>query len=106
MLCPTCGEKVQFMDGTYICKVCDSEYDILDMDEFLIPEPIFVIIELLSQYVIIDTRKQEVYARVDTIRKAKLITDLLNNLSLEMAEPARKSAEINRTFTNEKQRQN
>ena len=78
MLCPTCGEKVQFMEGTYICKVCDSEYDVLDMDEFLIPEPIFVIIELLSQYVIIDTRKQEVYAKVDTFRKAKLITDLLN----------------------------
>ena len=78
MRCPTCGEKVQFMDGSFICKICDSEYDILDTDEILISEPIFVSVELLSQYAIIDTRKQEVFVRVDTFRKAKLITDLLN----------------------------
>lgn len=78
MLCPTCGEKVQFMDGSLICKMCDSEYDIFDTDEILISEPIFVSVELLSQYAIIDTRKQEVFVRVNTIRKAKLITELLN----------------------------
>lgn len=78
MLCPTCGEKVYFMEGTIICKMCDSEYDMLDMDEYLFPEPIFVSIELLSQVAIIDTRKQEVHVRVDTNRKAQLITKLLN----------------------------
>ena len=78
MLCPICGEKVQFKDGNFICKMCNSEYDIFDTEEILISEPIFVSIELLSQYAIIDTRKQGVYARVDTIRKAKLITELLN----------------------------
>ena len=78
MLCPTCGEKVQFMDGTFICNMCDSEYDMLDTDEDLIPEPFFVSIELQDQYVIIDTRKQEVYVRVNTIQKAQLITELLN----------------------------
>jgi hypothetical protein len=78
MLCPTCGEKVHFMDETFICNTCDSEYDMLDTDEFLIPEPIFVGVELLSEYAIIDTRKQEVYVRVDTIRKVQLITKLLN----------------------------
>ena len=78
MLCPACGEKVQFMDGTFICKTCDSDYDMLDTNEFLIPEPIFVSIELLSQAAIIDTRIQEVYVRADTIRKAQLLTELLN----------------------------
>lgn len=78
MLCPACGEKVQFTDGNFICKICDSEYDIFDIDETLISEPIFVSIELLSQYAIIDTRKQKVYVKVDTIQKAKLITELLN----------------------------
>jgi hypothetical protein len=78
MLCPTCGERVQFMDGIFICKMCDSEYDMLDTDEFLIPEPIFVSVKLPSEYAIIDTRKQEVYVRVDTIRKVELITKLLN----------------------------
>ena len=66
------------MDGIFICKMCDSEYDIFDTDEILIPEPIFVSVGLLSQFAIIDTRKKDVYARVDTIGKAKLITDLLN----------------------------
>ena len=78
MLCSTCGEKVQFMDGIFICKMCDSEYDVFDKDEILIPEPVFVIVKLLSQYAIIDTRKQEVYIKVDTICKAILLTELLN----------------------------
>jgi len=78
MLCPTCGEKVQFIDGIFICKMCDSEYDIFDTEKILISEPIFVSIGLLSQFAIIDTRKQEVFVRVDTITKAKLITELLN----------------------------
>ena len=78
MLCPTCGEKVHFIEGTIICKVCDSEYDMLDLDEYLIPKPIFVSIELRSQTAIIDTRTQKVYVRVDTFRKAHLITKLLN----------------------------
>ena len=78
MLCAACGEKVQFMEGVFICKMCDSEYDILDTDEHLIPEPIFVNIRLYSQYAIIDTRKQAVYVRVDTIWKVQLITELLN----------------------------
>ena len=52
MLCAACGEKVQFMEGVFICKMCDSEYDILDTDEHLIPEPIFVNIRLHSQYAI------------------------------------------------------
>jgi hypothetical protein len=66
------------MDGIFICKMCDSEYDIFDIDGILIPEPIFVRVGLLSQFAIIDTRKQDVYARVATIRQAKLITELLN----------------------------
>jgi hypothetical protein len=78
MLCPTCGEKVQFTEDTFICKKCDSEYDTLDLNEYLIPKPIFVNIELQSKFAIIDTRRQEVYARVDTIQKAQLITELLN----------------------------
>ena len=81
MRCPTCGEKVQFMDGSFICKICDSEYDILDTDEILISEPIFVSVELLSQFAIIDTRKQDIYAKVATSRKAKLITELNNRTS-------------------------
>jgi len=78
MLCATCGEKVQFVGGTFICKICDSEYDMLDMDGNLIPEPIFVSIGLHSQYAIIDTRKQKVYFRVDAVQKAQLIASLLN----------------------------
>ena len=78
MLCPTCGEKVHFMDGTLICEMCDTEYDLLDANEYLIPEPIFVNIKLHSQYAIIDTRKQKVYIRVDTIRKAQILTEILN----------------------------
>ena len=78
MLCPTCGEKVHFMDGTFLCETCNTEYDIYDTDEILIPEPIFVSVRLLSQFAIIDTRKQEVYVRVDTIHKAQLLIELLN----------------------------
>ena len=64
------------MDGNFICNMCNSEYDIFDIEEILISEPIFVIVELLSQYAIIDTRKQKVFVRVDTVRK--VITELLN----------------------------
>jgi predicted amidophosphoribosyltransferase len=78
MLCPTCGEKVLFIDGTFLCETCDTEYDMLDTDEYLIPEPFFVSVGLLSQYAIIDTRKQKVYVSVDTIQKARLLTELLN----------------------------
>ena len=35
-------------------------------------------VRLYSQYAIIDTRKQAVYVRVDTIWKVQLITELLN----------------------------
>ena len=72
------GEKVQYMDGMFICERCDFEYDILDTNEYLIPEPIYVYIELLSEYAIVDTHKREVYVRVDAIRKVQLITKLLN----------------------------
>ena len=78
MICPTCGEKVHFMDGTFLCETCDTEYDMLDIDEYFIPEPIFVSVKLLSQYAIIDTRKQKAYVKVDSIRKAQLLTELLN----------------------------
>lgn len=78
MLCPTCGEKVQFLDETFICNICDAEYDMLDADEYLIPEQYFVSIELQYRHAVIDTRKQEVYVRVNTIRKAQLIAELLN----------------------------
>jgi len=78
MLCPTCGEKVHFVDGNFICKMCNSEYDHFDTEKILISEPIFVSVELLSQYAIIDTRQQNVFVRVDTVWKAKLITELLN----------------------------
>ena len=78
MLCPSCGNKIQFIAGSFICETCDSEYDIFDMEDYLVPKPIFVKIRLQSQYAIIDTRKQEVYVRVDTMQKAKLITELLN----------------------------
>ncbi len=78
MLCSTCGEKVQFKKGTLICKTCDFEFDMLDVDEELIPEPIYVVVQLSSHYAIIDTRKQAVYAHLDTSEKAQLITQLLN----------------------------
>ena len=65
--------------------MCDSEFDMLDMDGNLIPEPIFVSIGLHSHYAIIDTRKQKVYVRVDTVQKAQLIASLLNqHLSQKM----------------------
>lgn len=78
MLCSTCGNKIQFMEGAFICEICDSEFDISDLDECLIPIPLFVVIELTSQHAIIDTRKQEVYVKVDKNQKAHLITELLN----------------------------
>ena len=78
MFCSTCGSKIQLKKGTLICKTCDSEYDMFDVAEELIPEPIFTIIQLQSQRAIIDTRKQIVYAIVDTNEKAELITRLLN----------------------------
>jgi predicted amidophosphoribosyltransferase len=78
VLCTTCGNKILFVEGTLICKICNSEFDSSDMDENLIPLPVFVVIELISQYAIIDTRKQEIYVHVDTAKKARLISALLN----------------------------
>lgn len=78
MLCATCGAKVHFKKNVLICKDCDSEFDLLDLDEELIPEPVFVIIKLLSQFAIVDTRNQKVYVTLDTDEKAELITILLN----------------------------
>ena len=83
MLCATCGLKVKFKNGRLICKTCDSEFDMFDLGEDLIPEPVFVVIRLISQYAIVDTRKQTVYAILDVSEKAELITCLLNkNLAL------------------------
>ena len=78
MLCVTCGTKVQFKRGVLICKTCDSEFDMFDVEKELIPEPVFVVVRLASQHAIIDTRKQMVYAFLDTGEKAELITFFLN----------------------------
>ena len=78
MLCLTCGTKVKFVHGVLICKNCDSEYDMFDVENELVPEPVFVTIRLSSQYAIIDTRKQTVYALLDANDKAELISNLLN----------------------------
>ena len=78
MFCPTCGSKIQFEEGALICKTCDSEYDMFDVDQELIPEPIFTLVQLHSQYAIVDTRKQIAYALLDTNEKAQLIASLLN----------------------------
>lgn len=78
MFCPTCGSKIQFKKGALICNTCDSEYDMFDVNEELIPEPIFTIIQLQSQYAIVDTREQIIYAVLDTDEKAQLIAHLLN----------------------------
>jgi predicted amidophosphoribosyltransferase len=84
MLCSTCGEKTQYEKDIFICKSCDSEFDMLDLDECLIPETIFVVVKLKSYYAIIDTQKQAVYGRVDTIKKANLIAELLNQHFAQM----------------------
>ncbi len=78
MLCSTCGTKVQFRRGALICKNCDFEFDMFDVERELIPEPVFVVVRLASQYAIIDTRKQLVYAFLDTSEKAELVALLLN----------------------------
>ena len=78
MLCSSCGEKIRFKKGVFICDKCDTEFNLFDIYKCLIPEPVFVTIKLNSQYAIIDTRKQEVYLRVDTIAKAQLIAELLD----------------------------
>jgi hypothetical protein len=85
MLCSTCGEKIQFKKGIFICKTCDSEFDMLDLDDGLIPEPTFVPVKLKSCFAIIDTRKHAVYARVDTVEKAQLIVELLNKHFAQMS---------------------
>lgn len=78
MLCLTCGTKVKFIRGVVICKNCDSEFDMFDVENELVPEPVFVAIRLSSQHAIIDTRKQTVYALLDSNDKAELISNLLN----------------------------
>ena len=78
MFCPTCGSKIQFEGDTLVCNTCDSEYDMFDVDDELIPEPMFTIVQLQSRFAIIETRKQIVYAILDTNEKAQLITGLLN----------------------------
>ena len=74
MLCLTCGTKVKFIRGALICKTCDSEFDMFDVENELVPEPVFITIRLSSQYAIIDTRKQSVYALLDANDKAELIS--------------------------------
>jgi len=78
MLCLTCGTKVKFIRGVLICKNCNSEFDMFDVENEFVPEPVFVTIRLASQYAIIDTRKQTVYALLDLNDKAELISNLLN----------------------------
>jgi hypothetical protein len=63
-----------------VCKTCDSEFDFFDVEGELIPEPVFVPIRLSLQYAIIDTRRQAVYAFLDTEEKAELISHLLNRI--------------------------
>lgn len=78
MFCPTCGSKIEFKKGALICNTCDAEYDMFDVDEELIPEPLFIVVQLHSRYGIVETRKQIVYAILNTNEKAQLITKLLN----------------------------
>ncbi len=78
MLCSTCGTRIQFIRGKIICKTCDAEFDLLEIDNGLVPEPIFGVIQLLTQYAIIDTRKQTVYVRVDDSPKAEFLASILN----------------------------
>jgi predicted amidophosphoribosyltransferase len=87
MLCSTCGTQIQFIRGKIICKTCDAEFDSLDADNMFMPEPVFVVVRLLSQYAIIDTRKQTVYVNTDSNNKAEL---LANNLNKHLAEAALK----------------
>jgi len=85
MLCSNCGGKVQFKRSALVCKTCDFEFDVFDFDDELIPEPIFVAVQLHSQYAIIDTRRQTVYLCVDTNEKAQLLSQLLNKNLAEIA---------------------
>jgi hypothetical protein len=74
----TCGTKVKFIQGVLVCKNCESEFDMFDTENLLVPEPVFVAIRLSSQYAIIDTRRQTVYTLLDSNDKAELISSLLN----------------------------
>ena len=84
MLCSTCGTKVQVVEGRMICNTCDSEFDILDVDEELVPEPRFVTLRLGIQYAIVETRKQAIYAILDSKKKAEQIAFLLNKYFAEI----------------------
>ena len=69
MLCSTCGEEIQFENGIFICKICDSEFDALELDEGVIPKPTFVTVNLKPYYTTIDTRRQTVNLRADSEKK-------------------------------------
>jgi hypothetical protein len=78
MLCSICGTKVQVVGDRIVCKTCDSEFNIFDSDEELVPEPRFVSIQLGIQYAIVEARKQVIYAILDSRKKSERITFLLN----------------------------
>jgi hypothetical protein len=78
MLCSSCGSKIQIEGDSIVCKKCDVEFDYFDIEEQLVPEPVFVTLRLKSQYAIIDTRKQVVYAYFDVNKKAKIVAYLMN----------------------------
>jgi predicted amidophosphoribosyltransferase len=85
MLCAACGRKIKIVRGTMFCKECDTEYDLFDIDNLLIPEPRFVPIRLLTNYAIVDTRRQAVYLILDEIEKAELLAKILNKYFAETA---------------------
>ena len=84
MLCSTYGTKVHIVEGAIICANCDSEFDVFDVENELVPEPIFVAIRLGAQYAIIDTRKQVAYLILDSRKKSEQIAFLLNKHFAEL----------------------
>lgn len=71
--------------------MCDEEFDLMDAETILLPEPVFVPIRLISQYGIIDTRSYTIHSVVDSSAKAEFLAQLFNrylatlNLKVEMA---------------------
>ena len=79
------GEKLIFSENSIVCDICDSEYNLLDIETCIIPHPAFTVLKLNTGYAIIDTNKQKVYVRVNEIDKAQLISDLLNKHTMQVS---------------------
>ena len=78
MLCPDCGEKLQCLVSSLVCRMCNSEYDMLEIED-LIPEKIFSHIKLRTgDYTVVNTRESKVIAKANNRHNAILISMLLN----------------------------